>query len=813
MRIERIVVTGDVFRTTDGDASQIGNVRWLRSELSRLYELTGLSPEIAFRRNTPDDGRAVIGEWYRLLGHTPSLDAWAATFAHTAPPAALIEAMRPDYAHALVVGFELSPLMRSVLGAVGAPWIDVGVSPIRFLDDLALALRFSWPVEVAHPGLVSPAAVHRAVERVRIRCRRDTATGLEGACAFLAQTRTDRTLIKTGRFFSDAETVERIAQALDGRRLVLKPHPLAPDNPLLSLLRRRFGASITNENIYALLATAADARFLTISSSAAIEARHFGHAPQIFHPDAHADAGPISSLWAHRCAGFWRAALAPILPLNAEVDYEERVKPDRLRRSLCAWGWPPPEASAAIGSRQSAVVKSRFRLQALPAATADARLPTADSSAPSPRGQPAVILLAPPWPRSGSANLFAAQAAAHARRGKRVLLLLTPLERRWHRPSKAAFWADAVAAMRFAGVEAVAHPRPEAGKLLSWGQWALAGCDDAMAISARYAATGRLPRELAELVASARVDLIHANHVYAMRLAQRLARFVERRQGHRPRILLDTHDVQSDALAAAKTSINPHARRPDDHDDLLRTELALCAAADTLVHLTEADRDFFAYCLPGKCHRLILPTLHPGTEAELVGRRSRRRGAAFDFLYVANNHEANLATVCWLLREVLPLTRPDVAERVRFVGKIADLLGSREPALLARYRHLFVGEVPSILDFYTAAKVVLAPAAAGTGTSIKLIEALCGAKPVLATSLALRGLPRGAAGGDDIHVHDTAADFAEALVRLADAEGARAATSPANAALYDRLFSNARYFVALDDVLDEMETGPDPAVR
>jgi len=73
---------------------------------------------------------------------------------------------------------------------------------------------------------------------------------------------------------------------------------------------------------------------------------------------------------------------------------------------------------------------------------------------------------------------------------------------------------------------------------------------------------------------------------------------------------------------------------------------------------------------------------------------------------------------------------------------------------------------------------------------------------VLATSLALRGLPRGEAGGEDVHVHDTAAGFAEAMARLVDADGPP--MSPANAALYDRLFSNARYFAALDDVVDEM---------
>jgi len=663
--------------------------------------------------------------------------------------------------------------------------------------------------------------VREAVALVRARCRcRTAAADLEGACVFLAQTRHDRTLIKSGAFFADDEAVERIAQALGGRRLVLKPHPLARDNPLLAALQRRFAASTTDANIYSLLATAADVRFLTISSSAAIEARHFGHPTRIFHADAHAGtlagahadahagthavAGTVSSLWAHRSAAFWRAALAGILPLKPEADYQERGRPDRLRRSLGAWGWPPPGTSAAAGPRQSAVVKIRFRLQALSAAAAEPRPRTPASAAASPQARSGVILLAPPWPRGDSADLFAAQAAAHARRGARVLLVLTPLERHWHRPSRAGFWTDAIASMRFPGVEAVAVPCAEAGKLGSWCQWMLAGCDDAMAVSARYAATGQLPGEVAELMASARIGLVHVNHVCGMRLAQRLARMVERAQSCRPRILLDTHAVRSDACAA-DAFVNPHSRRRDRQDDLLRTELALCAGADALVHLAEADFEFFSGRLPGKRHRLILPTLHAGSEAELVWRRGReRRNGAFDLICLGSREEADLEAVQWLLREVLPLARAGVVERTRIAGAVGDLLADREPELFGRWRRLFVGEVPSLIDLYSEAKAVLAPAVTRARAPVRLIEALCGGRPVLATSLGVRGLPRGEAGGEGIHVHDTAAGFAEAMARLADAEGPRAVMSAANAALYDRLFSNPRYFAALDDVLDEL---------
>jgi hypothetical protein len=99
---------------------------------------------------------------------------------------------------------------------------------------------------------------------------------------------------------------------------------------------------------------------------------------------------------------------------------------------------------------------------------------------------------------------------------------------------------------------------------------------------------------------------------------------------------------------------------------------------------------------------------------------------------------------------------------------------------------------------------VLAPATAGTGSSVKLIEALCAGKPIVATSLALRGLPRAHMIGEDLHVHDAAADFADALTRLSGQPHAAPMGEGANAALYDRLFSNARYFAALDAVVSDL---------
>ncbi|HEY7129688.1 MAG TPA: glycosyltransferase family 4 protein, partial [Nitrospira sp.] len=212
-----------------------------------------------------------------------------------------------------------------------------------------------------------------------------------------------------------------------------------------------------------------------------------------------------------------------------------------------------------------------------------------------------------------------------------------------------------------------------------------------------------------------------------------------------------------------------------------------------------------------KHHQVVLPTLDPASEAELVRRRGMSRPAEAGFIYIGNQHEANLVTVRWLLSDVLPLAGPGVAGRVRIVGSIGALLSRRDPALYQRHASLFTGEVPSVFDLYAGAQAILAPAMAGTGTSIKLIEALCAGKRVLTTSLGLRGLPAGEMTGADIGVHDTAAGFAEALTGMSDGPASAPPYSPANAALYDRLFSNARYFAAFEDLVDG-KTRRTPAV-
>jgi len=412
-----------------------------------------------------------------------------------------------------------------------------------------------------------------------------------------------------------------------------------------------------------------------------------------------------------------------------------------------------------------------------------------------------VVLVAPPWPRCGSSNIFANQVGAHMQGGRRVFLLLGPTERA-HAASESGFWADAVAAMSFPGAACVDYGRT--GDTMrplitrSFYDWMVADMDDAMSIMARVAGNSRLPPSLGEFLHGHPIDVVHVNHAFEMILGAKVAMLVSRKQGSRPLVVCDTQDVQSDAFLISGR-LNPFTRRTDEGSALLRAELSLLRQADVLVHYTKPDLDFFAQRLPAIRHELVPPAVAPETEQTLRSLRGARHAISWDFVYIGNHNVGNLASVTWLLREIFPRVRAR-SFRIAIVGRVAELVRRYEPQLFAANASLFFGEVDDIAPIYSGSRIVLAPAIKGTGASIKLIEALCAGRSVIATTLTARGLPEGSSDCEALSVCDAPDEFAAAMVTAADSPDWQKNT--AAAAFYERHFSSDRYRQRMIDVID-----------
>jgi glycosyltransferase involved in cell wall biosynthesis len=124
----------------------------------------------------------------------------------------------------------------------------------------------------------------------------------------------------------------------------------------------------------------------------------------------------------------------------------------------------------------------------------------------------------------------------------------------------------------------------------------------------------------------------------------------------------------------------------------------------------------------------------------------------------AVDYRPNQLGLEWFISEVLPQLRGQVPVAV-------DVVGAPPRKLAGAAEVVLHGRVPSVQPFYERAHAVIVPVLYGSGTRLKVIEAMAYRRPVVATTMGAEGLPI-RAGGDYFQADDPQA-FAGALRRLA----------------------------------------------
>lgn len=120
--------------------------------------------------------------------------------------------------------------------------------------------------------------------------------------------------------------------------------------------------------------------------------------------------------------------------------------------------------------------------------------------------------------------------------------------------------------------------------------------------------------------------------------------------------------------------------------------------------------------------------------------------------------------LAWFVEEVLPRVRDRVPVTFDVVGSPPSR-PARDPSV--NYR----GRVPSVTPWYEQAHVVVVPVFHGSGTRLKVIEAMAFGRPVVSTSLGAEGLPVRA--GIDYIAAEDANGFVAAILALAGQIAAR----------------------------------------
>jgi glycosyltransferase involved in cell wall biosynthesis len=156
-----------------------------------------------------------------------------------------------------------------------------------------------------------------------------------------------------------------------------------------------------------------------------------------------------------------------------------------------------------------------------------------------------------------------------------------------------------------------------------------------------------------------------------------------------------------------------------------------------------------------------------------------RGGATFLFV-AALGYPPNADAARWFVREVLPSVQahhPDATVRIvgGNEGSVRDLA--------ARPGVEVLGRVPDIRTELDRATVAVVPIRSGSGTRLKVVEALANRLPIVSTSVGVEGIDV----VDGVHalVADDAASFAAACSRLLDEPELRAALADAGEALWE----------------------------
>jgi len=308
------------------------------------------------------------------------------------------------------------------------------------------------------------------------------------------------------------------------------------------------------------------------------------------------------------------------------------------------------------------------------------------------------------------------------------------------------------------------------------------------------AAAGCLSDDAYKVIESLNISLVHVNHVFTLEFARNLLKHAIR-SGSTVPMILETHDIQAYALKE-RGAINDWTHRKDSVDQLVRSEIARLEKTEVLIHVSTDDFEFFKRHLPKKQHVLSMPTIN---ESFVSNLRSAPKASleTIDLLFVGHDTAFNAEAIEWFFEQVWPLLSEE-GYRLKIVGSIAKSIHRSLPALHRKFESCFVGEVPDLIPFYSAARCVIAPMVSGTGISCKTIEAFAIGKPFVGTSKAYRGMPLGALEQFGLRAHDTPEAFANAILCALRMEKEAASASRA---AYIKLFSNEVSFAARDEAV------------
>ncbi len=238
-----------------------------------------------------------------------------------------------------------------------------------------------------------------------------------------------------------------------------------------------------------------------------------------------------------------------------------------------------------------------------------------------------------------------------------------------------------------------------------------------------------------------------------------IAKLIRRRQPG-TKVIYDAYNVNS---KLAKTEMDKGQMNQKEYKEIQRTETHLSEWVSDVFTCSEIDLAQLIEMNKGKISGVVIPN---GVNLDLPTPEKGMED--FDrtnnILFCGSlDYFPNQEGLAWFCKEVFPLILERLPEsRLLVVGK-----GEPGNDLMNLLRHpsiVFYGMVDNVRDYYRRASVAVVPLLSGSGTRLKLLEAMGNRVAVVSTTAGAEGI--GYTNNENILIGDLPSSFAAAVIKL-----------------------------------------------
>jgi glycosyltransferase involved in cell wall biosynthesis len=226
----------------------------------------------------------------------------------------------------------------------------------------------------------------------------------------------------------------------------------------------------------------------------------------------------------------------------------------------------------------------------------------------------------------------------------------------------------------------------------------------------------------------------------------------------RTRIIFDTVDLHFVRThREAQITSDPETREKAREQEAL--EYDLIDQTDETWVVSSVEQKLLREARPDKSIEIVSTIAEvPGSKTPFALRR--------DWLFIGGfQHRPNIDAVLFFVQQIYPLVSEHLRDAKFYI------IGDKAPpeiAALATERIIVAGLQRDVRPFFDSVKLSVAPLRFGAGIKGKINQSMGFGVPVVATSLAVEGMPL--TNREDILVADRPEDFAQALVELYESE-------------------------------------------